>query len=200
MFVYLFLNHKKEILYVGKTDNLKRRMSQHFTKNAHLPADCYDETYDVVVLPFLKEVDMTTTEIMFINAFSPKYNKALKTKKYEHIHINQENYKSFTISAFTGNVLYDKKILLLLDVLNLQRKKQQVIKNIALYANKNALHFENNDYRVEDELLFENEIYEYINLQQQEKNLIQTNEILSELSLKTAKQKIADLTRLYIND
>ena len=42
MYVYIFKNYYDEIIYVGKTKNIKNRMKQHFT-GGHLPEECYEQ-------------------------------------------------------------------------------------------------------------------------------------------------------------
>lgn len=40
-YIYRFLNKSGEIMYIGKTDNIIRRMQQHFSRQGRLPKECY---------------------------------------------------------------------------------------------------------------------------------------------------------------
>ena len=53
-YVYRFKNEENEIIYVGKTKNLKQRLSGHFGKQGHLPEKCYKEVRKVEFLTFEK--------------------------------------------------------------------------------------------------------------------------------------------------
>ncbi|WP_195761395.1 GIY-YIG nuclease family protein [[Clostridium] scindens] len=40
-YLYKFLDNKNQVIYVGKTENIKNRMMTHFTSSGHLPEECY---------------------------------------------------------------------------------------------------------------------------------------------------------------
>ena len=73
-YVYRFKNEENEIIYVGKTKNLKQRLSGHFGKQGHLPEKCYKEVRKVEFLTFEKESLMGIKELYYISTFQPKYN------------------------------------------------------------------------------------------------------------------------------
>lgn len=72
-FVYRFVGEGGEILYIGRTKNLKNRIRQHFN-GGHLEKECYDKTISIHYLEFESESDMFFMEIYLINKYKPKYN------------------------------------------------------------------------------------------------------------------------------
>ena len=73
--VYRFIDKEGDIIYVGKTKHLKKRMtSQHFTIEGHLPRRAYEETDRVEYTELPTEMDMGIVELYYINRYKPKYN------------------------------------------------------------------------------------------------------------------------------
>lgn len=82
--VYRFINKTGEIIYVGKANNLYRRIyKQHFGFNyeGHLPKECYHEVEKIEYLSFKTEGDALFAESYFISKMKPKYNKMLKDRE-----------------------------------------------------------------------------------------------------------------------
>lgn len=78
-YVYKFLDATQNPIYIGITGNLKGRIkSQHFTKNGHLPRECYLETEVVVYSKCASSDDAKIKERYLINALAPKYNEKMK--------------------------------------------------------------------------------------------------------------------------
>ena len=79
-YVYRFIS-KDEIIYVGQTMNIKKRMHQHFNgKQGHLKKECYQITNRVEYIELSNKTEMNIAEVYFINKYKPKYNSA---DKYE---------------------------------------------------------------------------------------------------------------------
>lgn len=75
-YVYRFLDKNNNVLYVGKTNNINRRiLREHFTVNTHLEAQCYLETEKVEYVKFQNESEQVVYEASLINYLKPKYNK-----------------------------------------------------------------------------------------------------------------------------
>lgn len=72
-YVYKFLNDNQEVLYVGKTTNLKDRMFKHFN-SGHLSPECYSEVSSIRYIECKTDLEMTIKEIYFIDKYKPKYN------------------------------------------------------------------------------------------------------------------------------
>lgn len=74
-FVYRFLDTYGNVNYVGKTNNLDRRMREHFNGEGHCDKECYDTTYKVEYIPVYKEINAYLVETYFMNKYKAKYNK-----------------------------------------------------------------------------------------------------------------------------
>jgi hypothetical protein len=72
-YVYRFLNQEDEIIYVGKTENLKIRIKQHLDEG-HLPKECYDEVRKIEFIKLYNQYESTIYEVYYINTYQPKYN------------------------------------------------------------------------------------------------------------------------------
>lgn len=72
-FVYKFINAEGNVIYVGRTQNIKNRMKQHFG-DGHLSKECYNEVSKIEYTTLDSEVAMVICEIYFINKYNPKYN------------------------------------------------------------------------------------------------------------------------------
>ena len=90
--VYIFLNKKGIILYVGKAKNLKKRVSSYFIKNKELAPN------KELMLPKISKIDYIVAdselealllESNLIKKEKPKYNVVLKDdKQYQYIKID----------------------------------------------------------------------------------------------------------------
>lgn len=78
MYVYRFIDSKGQILYVGKTVDIDRRMREHFGGKGHLKDVCYNSTCKIEFMKFDTEVDSLIAETYFINLWKPPYNKLNK--------------------------------------------------------------------------------------------------------------------------
>ena len=68
--VYRYLNLNGEVIYVGKTDNLKRRFNEHKSE------DMYKECYKVEYIELDNPADIEIYETYYINKYKPKYNSS----------------------------------------------------------------------------------------------------------------------------
>jgi excinuclease UvrABC nuclease subunit len=90
-YVYRFLNNQGDIIYVGKTNDMKRRMRQHFLRG-HLPKECYKKTNEVQYIKFKSELESSIYEIYYINKFKPIFNKKDKFRTLDVPEILKENH------------------------------------------------------------------------------------------------------------
>ena len=72
-YVYRFLSVEEEILYVGYTKNIKKRLNIHFT-NGHLPSECYEKIKRIEYIEVQLKSEAIIYEIYYINKFKPKFN------------------------------------------------------------------------------------------------------------------------------
>ena len=91
--VYQYFSRRKEVIYVGKAKDLRKRVSSYFVKNhkhtktARLVKEIVDIKFTIVN----SEYDALMLENTLIKKLRPKYNVALKDdKSYPHIVIKNE--------------------------------------------------------------------------------------------------------------
>lgn len=95
--IYFMLNEKNEIIYIGKTTNIKARLSQHFSKiELELNKWKHDINY-IKLIYFDNPVDMSIYEIYWINKYNPIHNK-------------QDNYDGYN-SKLNLNELFPSRII-----------------------------------------------------------------------------------------
>jgi len=79
-YVYQFRNYYKEIIYIGKTKDIKKRMCQHFSTTetgytGHLPDSCYSQVAEVYYAETgISKYDTEVIETLLINQYKPIYN------------------------------------------------------------------------------------------------------------------------------
>lgn len=94
--IYQFLGDRKEILYIGKAKNLKKRISSYFYSKSF----SYGKTYHLLrrikfvkIIPVLYEFEALLLEARLINLYKPKYNVIWKDDKhYLYIKISREEF------------------------------------------------------------------------------------------------------------
>ena len=92
--VYKMLDDNKDIIYVGKAGNLKKRVSSYFMrtnhsiKNQRLIAKIRDIDYQITS----NEQDALLLENNLIKEYKPKYNILLRDdKSYPFIHLDEKH-------------------------------------------------------------------------------------------------------------
>lgn len=73
-YLYRFLNTDNEVIYVGKTNNIQKRLAFHFGTRGHLPIECYKETKKIEILELKTKTEMNIKELYYISKFKGKYN------------------------------------------------------------------------------------------------------------------------------
>lgn len=73
-YVYRFIDKDLNVIYVGRTVDIKARMTQHFGSGGHLPQKCYDAVHRVDFLEFKTKNDMKIKELYYIGKYRPTYN------------------------------------------------------------------------------------------------------------------------------
>ncbi len=82
--VYYFYNEAGDIIYIGKSNNIKKRVNQHFTSNAN-KAKAIQKDIDRVTFEITgSEMIALLLENEEIKRHKPKYNKALKRNIFTH--------------------------------------------------------------------------------------------------------------------
>lgn len=73
-YVYKFCNKENQIIYVGKSNDLTRRMNEHFSDYGHLPKECYNNVAKIDFIVLNSEIDMNIYELYYINLYKPYFN------------------------------------------------------------------------------------------------------------------------------
>lgn len=78
--IYRMYNSAGEVIYVGKTNDLHRRLLQHYNKKSNT-SYFVDEVSRHEVLPEQNHIVRTLLEGVFIFLHMPKYNDEVKDEK-----------------------------------------------------------------------------------------------------------------------
>ncbi|HSM64065.1 MAG TPA: exonuclease domain-containing protein [Gillisia sp.] len=91
--VYYLHNKEGEIIYIGKSKNIRKRINQHFTNDNHKAKEVQKEVASVSFEATGNELIALLKENEEIKQNKPKYNKALKKSifKYALYHFVDEN-------------------------------------------------------------------------------------------------------------
>ncbi|WP_037320457.1 exonuclease domain-containing protein [Salegentibacter sp. Hel_I_6] len=91
--VYYFHDNEGEIIYIGKSRNIKKRVTQHFTSEQHKARQMQKEVSSVSFEATGNELVALLKENQEIKQNKPKYNKALKKNIFSHAlyHSTDEN-------------------------------------------------------------------------------------------------------------
>ncbi|UBZ05959.1 GIY-YIG nuclease family protein [Salegentibacter mishustinae] len=91
--VYYFHNSDGDIIYIGKSKNIKKRVTQHFTSEQHKARQLQKEVSSVSYEATGNELAALLKENQEIKHNKPKYNKALKKNIFSHAlyHSTDEN-------------------------------------------------------------------------------------------------------------
>lgn len=65
------------VLYVGQTINLEKRIAMHLGFHGHLPIECYLELNNIQYYKLNSKNDAKLYESYYILKYKPKYNKIL---------------------------------------------------------------------------------------------------------------------------
>lgn len=105
--VYRFLDINRNTIYVGMTKNAyKRIFNQHFTKNGHLPSECYNSAARVDIIKLSNNLEAKGLEDYLINKYRPRFNKRDKEKDIfitnsygalGEFYAKMENWKSYRV-------------------------------------------------------------------------------------------------------
>lgn len=100
--VYFFYNEKKELIYIGKSKNIKKRANQHFTNESPKSKQIQLEVEHISYEHTGSELMALLKENESIKKIQPKYNTALRKKLFTHglfTKINTKGYIEFSIGS-----------------------------------------------------------------------------------------------------
>lgn len=90
--VYRYVDLNGEIIYVGKTENLKKRFNQHKSE------DMYKECYKVEYIELENVADIEIYETYYINKYHPKYNLSKVYDSKPSFFIPEQEWKVYYIN------------------------------------------------------------------------------------------------------
>lgn len=98
-YVYYFEDYWGNILYVGKTSNIYRRMREHFLKG-HLPTECYQNVKSIYYAETgMSKYDNEIIETLLIDNLKPLYNT-------EKVFIERSNLASYKLPDLSWSPIY----------------------------------------------------------------------------------------------
>lgn len=98
-YVYKMIDMSNQVLYVGKTVNITRRMKQHFSNKSHLYGrGLYENIQRIEYITCKNEYESLQTELYYINFYKPKFNKESKIADFVAIDNNiNKNWKVWKV-------------------------------------------------------------------------------------------------------
>ena len=110
--VYRFLDKERNVLYVGKTQSLPRRVIRHISNSSHLSKECIDAIDKIEFMTTSSTVLMDIKELYYINLYKPKYNTY-------HVHDETFVIKDFMYDEWKDISLYKDLPLGNIDICNI---------------------------------------------------------------------------------
>lgn len=89
-YVYKFEDSRGKVLYIGKTNDIDRRMKEHFGGKGHIKGNCYKDTARVYYMQLNSDGDALLVEQYMIGKYNPVYNKLGKSKERVSISLSLE--------------------------------------------------------------------------------------------------------------
>ena len=110
--VYYFYNRYQEVIYVGKSINIKKRVMQHFAENSAKSIKLQQRVHDISYTCTGSELVALLLEEKEIKRLQPEVNRALRKKLFPfalyyfydsdgYLHIKAEKIKKFTPKGYT---------------------------------------------------------------------------------------------------
>ncbi len=105
--VYLFINQKKEIIYIGKASSLKKRVASYFQKNSDVKTRVLvSHICDIDYIVTQSEIEALLLESSLIKKHKPKYNIQQKDdKRFPYIAITL--HEKFPRVIFTRRLIHN---------------------------------------------------------------------------------------------
>ncbi len=107
--VYYLHNADGDIIYIGKSKNIKKRVNQHFTSENRKSLEIQKEVASVSFEATGNELNALLKENEEVKRNKPKYNKSLKTSVFSHALYqakNKDGYIHLSIGKLDGRKKY----------------------------------------------------------------------------------------------
>ena len=99
--VYIFKNGQDKIIYIGKANNLKNRVSSYFQKSSLYPktAAMVSQIADLSFIEVISEIEALILEANLIKKYKPYFNVRLKDDKdYLYVKITKEEFPKILLA------------------------------------------------------------------------------------------------------
>ena len=96
-YCYRFKDINGNIIYVGKTVDINKRMTQHFGGKGHLDKECYKSVARIEYQKYKTESDALIYETYYITKYSPKYNKLGQSRDKPTIQLEEKDWKTYQV-------------------------------------------------------------------------------------------------------
>ena len=96
-YCYRFKDINGNIIYVGKTVDINKRMAQHFGSKGHLDKECYKSVARIEYQKYKTESDALIYETYYITKYSPKYNKLGQSRDKPTIQLEEKEWKTYQV-------------------------------------------------------------------------------------------------------
>ena len=98
--VYYFLNERGEVVYVGKSKDIKKRVAQHFSKKTDKARKLQEHVHEITYEVTGSELVALLYESYEIKRLRPSINRAQKVRNFPyvvHTWMNEEGYRCFGV-------------------------------------------------------------------------------------------------------
>jgi DNA polymerase-3 subunit epsilon len=112
--VYYFHNEQGEVIYVGKSINIQKRIAEHFADKTEKAQKLQEHVYDISYELMGSELLALLHESFEIKRLLPGINRAQRTRRFPymvHSYLNAEGYLCFGVAETTLNARTKKDIL-----------------------------------------------------------------------------------------
>ena len=96
-YCYRFKDINGNVIYVGKTVDINKRMAQHFGGKGHLDKECYKSVARIEYQKYKTESDALIYETYYITKYSPKYNKLGQSRDKPTIQLEEKEWKTYQV-------------------------------------------------------------------------------------------------------
>lgn len=96
-YCYRFKDINNNVIYVGKTVDINKRMAQHFGGKGHLGKDCYKSVAVIEYQKYKTESDALIYETYYITKYSPKYNKLGQSRDKPTVQLDEKEWKTYQV-------------------------------------------------------------------------------------------------------
>lgn len=115
-YIYKFENFNNEIIYIGKTVNLKRRIRQHFMYG-HLDKNCYSHVSRIFFCLINGKTNNEIMETYLINKYHPIYNtdknfpENIRYHNDKHVMQKEPEWKELYFDFYDDDIILSDSII-----------------------------------------------------------------------------------------